>query len=61
MLIPIQEKQEETPELRCQKDLIHNANSKEFCNERGFKQKLIDLLFKLGYYKNNRSIFSERN
>lgn len=38
-------------------DLIFNANSKEYCNERGFKQKLIDLLYNLGYYENNESIF----
>ena len=42
---------------RCISDLIFNAHSKEYCNERGFKQKLIENLYKLGYYKDNESIF----
>lgn len=47
---------------RCISDLLHNANSKDYCNEKGFKQKLIDLLYKRGYYKSNESIFLlERN
>lgn len=42
---------------RCIKDLMKNANSKEYTNVKGFKQKLIDLLYRLGYYNNNESIF----
>lgn len=56
MLVPI-EKYDDSPECRCIKDLLHNANSNEYCNEKGFKQKLIDLLYKLGYYKNNETVF----
>lgn len=42
-------------------DLLYNAKSKEYCNERGFKQKLIVELFKLGYYKNNESVFLNKD
>lgn len=48
---------EQIENKRCMQDLLKNANSHEYCNERGFKQKLIDLLFNLGYYKDNESIF----
>lgn len=47
----------ESPENRCIKDLLYNANSKEYTGAKGFKQKLIDLLYNLGYYKDNKSIF----
>lgn len=47
----------ESQEGRCIRDLIKNANSKEYCNVKGFKQKLIDLLYNLGYYKDNETIF----
>lgn len=57
MLVPVKEVTEKTPEYRCIKDLFKNANSNEYCNEKGFKQKLIDLLYNLGYYKDNESIF----
>lgn len=57
MLIAI--KEPKTPEERAQADLLKNANSKEYCNERGFKQKLIDSLYKLGYYRDNESVFVE--
>lgn len=56
MLIPVS-KTPTTPEERAQADLLKNANSLEYCNERGFKQKLIDTLYKLGYYKDNESVF----
>lgn len=46
-----------TPEEKCIKDLLKNANSYEYCNERGFKQKLIDILYNLGYYNDNESVF----
>lgn len=42
---------------RCINDLLRNAHSKQYCNERGFRQKLIDLLYRLGYYESNESIF----
>ena len=52
--IPVRNRDEEK---RCIKDLLKNANSHEYCNEKGFKQKLIDLLYNLGYYEDNESIF----
>lgn len=45
--------------FRCIRDLLHNANSNDYINEKGFKQKLIDLLFDLGYYESNESVFKE--
>lgn len=57
MLVPI--KEPKTPEQRAQADLLRNASSKAYCNERGFIQKLIDNLYKLGYYKDNESVFVE--
>lgn len=45
---------------RCISDLIRNANSHDYTNEKGFKQKYIDLLFKRGYYKSNESIFLKK-
>lgn len=42
---------------RCINDLIRNANSSDYCNERGFKQKLIVELYNMGYYSNNETIF----
>lgn len=59
MLVPVEKVPSDTPEYRCIKDLFRNANSNEYCNEKGFKQKLIDLLYKLGYYNDNESVFSE--
>lgn len=47
------------PRQRCMRDLFRNANSHEYMNVKGFKQKLIDLLYSLGYYESNESIFSE--
>lgn len=59
MLVPVKDinSKQYSPEYRAMKDLFKNANSNEYCNEKGFKQKLIDLLYKLGYYKDNESIF----
>lgn len=44
--------------VRCINDLLKNANSSSYCNERGFRQKLIDLLYNLGYYRYNESIYA---
>lgn len=44
---------------RCMADLVRNANSKEYTGVKGFKQKYIDLMFKLGYYKDNKSLFQD--
>lgn len=56
MIIPVKDKN--SPEYRCMRDLMHNANSKDYINEKGFKQKYIDLMFNLGYYECNESLFS---
>ena len=46
---------------RCMDDLVRNANSKDYTGVKGFKQKYIDLMFKLGYYKNNKSLFENED
>ena len=62
MLIPIQDYKEDFDEQRKRaiNDLLYNANSKEYTNVKSFKQKLIDLLYKFGYSKDNETIFLER-
>lgn len=45
---------------RCLMDLLYNSSLKIYTNEKGFNQKLIELLFNLGYYKDNESVFLER-
>lgn len=55
MLVRVDDLTEE--KKRCIKDLLKNANSKEYYNVKGFKQKLIDLLYEMGYYKDNETIF----
>lgn len=42
-------------------DLLYVYNMDTFINVKGYLQKLIDLLYKMGYYENNKTIFSERN
>lgn len=45
-------------QIRCINDLLRNAHSRGLnYSERGFRQKLIDLCFKLGYYRHNKTIF----
>lgn len=42
-------------------DLLYIANSdKMYINEKGYLQKLVDLLYNLGYYSYNESIFLTR-
>ena len=36
---------------------IYNNNSM-FINQKGYLQKLVELLFELGYYDNNKELFS---
>lgn len=57
MLIPVNFEKVEEEKKRCMSDLILNANSKEYYNVKGFKQKYIDLMYHLGYYKDNESLF----
>lgn len=46
------------PQKRAIADLFRNASSRGLnYSERGFRQKFIDLLFKLGYYNNNKTIY----
>lgn len=40
-------------------DLIHIFKSDMYINEKGYLQKLVELLYNLGYYKDNKSIFSK--
>lgn len=56
MLIPINFP-DDVEKMRCISDLVRNANSHDYTGEKGFKQKYIDLLYKLGYYKDNKSVF----
>lgn len=58
MIIPVADSA--SSQSRAIKDLMYNANSSDYINEKGFKQKYIDLMYKLGYYKDNESVFSER-
>lgn len=59
MLIPVKYIESVgTEESRAMSDLARNANSNDYMNEKGFKQKYIDLMYKLGYYKDNESVFS---
>lgn len=61
MLIPIDLNNIPEENKRCMADLIQNANSKEYTNVKGFKQKYIDLMYKLGYYKDNESLFERKS
>lgn len=49
----------DTARFRCINDLIFVYNMDTFINIKGYLQKLIDLLYKLGYYEDNKSIFEE--
>lgn len=40
-------------------DLLYVYNNRAmYINEKGYLQKLIELLYELGYYNNNKSLFS---
>lgn len=41
-------------------DLLYVYEMDTYINIKGYLQKLIDLLYKMGYYENNKTIFSER-
>lgn len=61
MLVPISEvKSEEMPEelKRASNDLLKNATkSMTSWAEKNHKQKLIDILYRMGYYKYNQTIY----
>lgn len=61
MLIPVVEKNDENvPEdkKRAWNDLLKNANTGMMSwAEKNFKQKLIDNLYKMEYYKYNQTIY----
>lgn len=61
MLIPVKFDEVSEENKRCMADLIQNANSKEYTNVKGFKQKYIDLMYQLGYYKDNESLFERKS
>lgn len=43
---------------RAKNDLLYIYNSDMYINEKGYLQKLVDLLFDFGYYIDNESLFS---
>lgn len=43
---------------RATKDLLYIFNSDMYINEKGYLQKLVEILYKLGYYNSNESLFS---
>lgn len=47
----------DTAERRYWNDLLRNANSNAYTNEKGFNQKLIECLYESCYYEFNESIF----
>lgn len=53
-LIPVRNPKEL---VNVQKDLLKIYQSNMYINEKGYLQKLVDLLYKLGYYEDNESIF----
>lgn len=44
---------------RCLNDLLYVYESDLYMNQKGYLQKLIDLLYKLGYYEDNKSLFQK--
>lgn len=61
MIIPVNFEKIPQENQRAMADLILNANSKDYNNVKGFKQKYIDLMFHLGYYKDNESLFERKS
>lgn len=45
---------------RCIQDIITVYNSNVFTNVKNNTMRTIDLLFKLGYYENSESFFSDK-
>lgn len=46
---------------RAIRDLVFvKDHPKMYINQKGYLQKTIDILFRLGYYKINKTIFEER-
>lgn len=47
-----------TPEEKAQADMITiYQNNKMFINEKSYTMRLVENLYKLGYYNNNESIY----
>lgn len=64
MVIPIEERKNDTAVSeseamrRAWNDLLRNANTGMMSwAEKNFKQKLIDILFHMGYYRYNQTIY----
>lgn len=48
-------------EERVLKDLLYiYTNHRMYINEKGYLQKLVELLYELGYYEDNESLFTRR-
>lgn len=48
----------DTPEEKAQADMIYvYMDRKMWFNEKSYTMRLIENLYELGYYKNNKSIF----
>ncbi|MBQ3445815.1 hypothetical protein IJG29_03800 [Candidatus Saccharibacteria bacterium] len=63
MLVPISEKENESTKVpedkkRAWNDLLKNANTGMMSwAEKNYKQKLIDILYQMDYYKYNQTIY----
>ena len=62
MLVPLSDKNE-LPDYKKHaiNDLLHNAKLKVSLQTKGFNQKLIDILYNIGYYKYNDTIFLDED
>lgn len=50
----------DAPKTRCIKDLLYIYAMDTYPSVKGYLQKLVDLLYKLGYYEDNKSLFSQQ-
>lgn len=48
-------------EDRARTDLLWIYHSNLYINEKGYLQKLVDLLYKFGYYKRNETLFKKES
>lgn len=47
----------DTARYRCISDLLIVYKSDTYMNIKGYLQKLIELLYEMGYYEDNKSLF----
>ena len=60
MNVQVEQKSDEMPQdlKRASADLLRNANTGMMSwAEKNYKQKLIDILYHMGYYKYNQTIY----